>query len=74
MFSALEDNEVMYQKDYHLIATINHTGNLNRSHYTSFIKIPNSKSWLYCNDPAVMRANENKVDNTLSYIYFNESH
>ena len=26
----VKDNEVTYQKDYHLIATINHTGNLNR--------------------------------------------
>ena len=67
----IKDNEVMFQKDYHLIATI--TGNLNRGHYTSFIKIPNSKSWLHCNDAAVLRANENKVNNTSSYIYFYES-
>ena len=69
----VKDNED-YQKGYHLIATINHTGNLNRGHYTLFIKIPNSKSWLYCNDAAVLRANENKVNNTSSYIYFYESH
>ena len=56
------------QWHYHLIATINHTGNLNRGHYTSFIKIPNSTSLLHCNDPAVLRANENKVSNTSSYI------
>ena len=54
----VKDNEVTYQKHYHLIATINHTGNLNRGHYTSFIKIPNSKSLLHCNDVAVLRANE----------------
>ena len=73
----VKDNEVTYQKHYHLIATINHTENLNRGHYTSFIKIPNSKvpnSWLHCNDAAVLRDNENKVNNTLSYIYFYESH
>ena len=39
------------------------------SGYTSFIKIPNSKSWLHCNNAAVLRANENKVNNTSSYIY-----
>ena len=60
-----------YHKHYHLIATINHTENLNRGHYTSFIKIPNSKSWLQCNDSAVLRANENKVNNTSSYISLN---
>ena len=67
-------NEVTYQKHYYLIANINHSGNLNRVHYTSFIKIPNSKSWLHCNNAAVLSANENKVNNTSSYIYFYESH
>ena len=43
----VKDNEVTYQKDYHLIAAINHTGNLSRVHYTSFIKMPNSRSWLH---------------------------
>ena len=68
----VKDNEVTYQKDYHLIATINNTGNLKRGHYTSFIKITNSKSWLHCNDAAVLRANQRRA--TSSYIYFNESH
>ena len=70
----VKDNEVTFHKHYHLIATINHTGSLTRGHYTAFIKIPNSKSWLHCNDAAVLRANENKVNNTSSYIYFYESH
>ena len=29
----VKDNEVNYQKYYHLIAAINHTGNLSRGHY-----------------------------------------
>ena len=65
-----KDNEVAYQKDYHLIAPISHTGNLNRGHYTSFIKIPNSKSWLHCNDAVVHSANENKVNNTNHINFF----
>ena len=64
----VKDNEVTF------LATINHSGSLTRGHYTAFIKIPNSKSWLHCNDAAVLRANENKVNNTSSYIYFYESH
>ena len=44
----VEDNKVPDQEDFHLIATINHTGKLNRGHYTSFIKMPNSKSRLHC--------------------------
>ena len=46
----------------------------NRGHYASFIEILNSKSWLHCNDTAVLRADENKIKNTSSYIYFYESH
>ena len=37
-------------------------------------KIPNSKSWLHCNDAAALWTNENKVNNTSSYIYFYKSH
>ena len=69
----VEDNEVKYEKHFRLLATINHTGNLDRGHYTSFIKLPNSKSWLHCNDAAVLKAVEKKVNNTSSYIYFFES-
>ena len=60
----VKDNEVTFHKHYHLIATINHTGSLTRGHYTAFIKIPISKSWLHCSDAAVLGANENKVNNT----------
>ena len=42
----VKDNEVTFHKHYQLIATISHTGNLNRGHYTAFMKICNSKSWL----------------------------
>ena len=35
--------------------------------------MPDSKSWLHCNNAAVQRADENKVNNTSSYIYFYES-
>ena len=70
----IKDNEVTYQKYYHLIAAINCTRDLNRGHYISFINILNLKSWFHCNDAAVLRADENKVNNTSSYIYFYESH
>ena len=32
----------------------------NRGHFTSFIKMLNSKSWFYCNDAAVVRADKTK--------------
>ena len=36
--------------------------------------MPKSKSWLRCNDTAVVIADENQVNNTSSYIYFYEPH
>ena len=36
--------------------------------------MPNSKSWLHCNDTAALKTDENKVNNTSSYIYFYKSH
>ena len=69
----LKDNEVTYEKHFHLVATINHTGNINRGHYTSYIRLPNSDSWLHCNDAAVVKVADSKVNNTSSYIYFFES-
>ena len=61
-------------KKFKLLGTINHSGSLNRGHYTAFIKIPNTKSWLHCNDAAVLEAKEREVDNNSSYIYFFELH
>ena len=70
----VKDNKETYQKDDHLTVTINHTGNLNRGHYTSLIEICNSKSWFHCNDAAALRADEDKINSTSSFIYFYESH
>ena len=63
----VKDNKMTYQEDYDLTATINHIGNLNRGHYSSFIKMPNLKLWLrWC---CCSESNKNKVNNTSSYIY-----
>ena len=69
----LVDGEITFYKQYRLIATINHTGNLDRGHYTSFIKSSGSNQWLFCNDAAVLNSTENSVNNTSSYIYFYEA-
>ena len=69
----LVDGKITFYKQYRLIATINHTGNLDRGHYTSFIKTSGSNQWLFCNDAAVLNSTENCVNNTSSYIYFYEA-
>ena len=53
IFVPIKDDEVTFKEDFHLITTIKHTGNLNRSHYTWFIMILNLESWFHCNDTAV---------------------
>ena len=64
------EDEVSFTNKYSLIATINHSGTLNRGHYWAFIKDLHSSSWYSCNDKSVFNVEENSVNNTISYIIF----
>ena len=66
------DGDLTSQTKYQLIATVNHTGTLDKGHYTAFIKPNKSKNWLFCNDAAVLGSSEASVNNTSSYICFYE--
>ena len=66
-----QDDQVSYVK-FNLLGTINHSGSLERGHYTSFVKNQNNNLWFQCNDAAVLQSDENKVNNDTSYIYFYE--
>ena len=46
------EDEVSFTNKYSLIATINHSGALNRGHYWAFIKDLHSSCWCSCNDRA----------------------
>ena len=48
------EDEVSFTNKYSLIATINHSGTLNRGHYWAFIKDLHSSSWYSCNDKSVL--------------------
>ena len=61
--------DITGNKKFNLIATINHSGNLARGHYTSFI-ISTSLTWLYCNNAAVIASKETGLNNDTSYIFF----
>ena len=65
----IEDEVSFTNKDY-LIATINHSGTLNRGHYWAFIKDLHSSSWYSCHEKSVFNVEENSVNNTTSYILF----
>ena len=64
------EDEVSFTNKYSLIATINHSGTLNRGHYWAFIKDLHSSSWYCCNDKSVFNVEENSVNDTTSYIPF----
>ena len=64
------EDEVPFANKYYLIATINHSGTLNKGHYWAFIKDLQSSSWYCCNDKSVFNVEENSVNNTTSYILF----
>ena len=67
------DANVTAHKKFKLIGTINHTGTLQRGHYTSFIRPSGVQSWLHCNDAAVLGTKEAKVNSTTSYLFFYEA-
>ena len=64
------EDEVSFTHKYSLIATINHSGTLNKGHYWAFIKDLHSPSWYSCIDKSVFTVKENSVNNTTSYILF----
>ena len=63
------DNEIITQKPYKLIGTVNHSGDLNRGHYTAHILDPDLSVWIHCNDAAVVPSSKKPPDN-LCYILF----
>ena len=62
------DEDIVGYRKFNIIATINHTVNLARGHYTSFIK--SISSWFHCNDAAAIPSNETAVNNDTFYIFF----
>ena len=65
-------NDIKLQIKYRLLATINHTGSLQRGHYTSFINSGGSDKWFFCNDAAILDSPKARVNNSSSYICFYE--
>ena len=59
---------VSFSNRYALIATINHSGNLNAGHYWAFIKKKNM--WFQCNDSSVLKVKPSALNNESSYLLF----
>ena len=63
------DRDIVNYKRFRLLASVNHSGTLERGHYTALIKNITSSTWFHCNDAAVIHCNES-VPQNLSYILF----
>ena len=60
-----DEDEVSFTNKYlKNIATINHSGTLNRGHYWAFIKDLHSSSWYSCNDKLVLNVEGRSLNNT----------
>ena len=59
---------VSFHRQFNLVATINHSGNLNSGHYWSNILHPVSKQWLNCNDRHVKSINSSVLNGNSSYV------
>ena len=63
------DEDVGGHQMFNLTATINHSGNLARGHYSSFMK-STSSTWFHCNSIAVIPSIEAALNNDTYYILF----
>ena len=62
------DNKIDEQRNFTLISTVNHSGNLNNGHYTAHVKNNFSPAWYYCNDAAVISCSKEVLENNTSYV------
>ena len=63
------DNDITSLKKFKLYAVINHSGTLERGHYTALINNIESQSWFHCNDAAVI-SHKQDVPQDLCYVLF----
>ena len=61
-------DEVSFTNKYSLVATINHSGSLDRGRYWAFIRDALSKQWFSCNDKVILNVNEITLFNSSSCI------
>ena len=63
-----ENEEVTFKPEYELVASINHSGNLNAGHYWAYIKDCNI--WYSCDDKSVKVVDRSVLNNASSYVLF----
>ena len=64
------EDEVSFSSKYSLVASINHSGTLDKGHYWAVVKDSNTGDWLSCNDKVVLTVPQHSLNNATSYILF----
>ena len=64
------EDEVSFSDKYSLVATINHSGTLDRVHYWAFIFDSSNKHWFNCNDRVIFKTDQKSINNNSCYILF----
>ena len=71
-FSVDLDEEIQHQRNYHLVASICHSGTRAAGHYTAHVFHKQSRQWLLCNDKAILPIQSSTLNNKHSYVLFYE--
>ena len=64
------DNDIVEQRKFRLIFTVNHVENLNNDHHTAHVRNNFFSAWYRCNDIAVISCSKEVLENNTSYILF----
>ena len=64
------DNDIVEQRKFRLIFTVNHVENLNNDHHTAHIRNNFFPAWYRCNDIAVISCSQEVLENNTSYMLF----
>ena len=57
-------------KPYHLFAVVNHKGQIEKGHYTCFVRKETSSKWFKCDDSNILHATKDQVLQSEAYMLF----
>ena len=67
---SFSDETVSSLQEYTLMATINHSGNMNSGHYWAIVRQSKLDDWFSCDDKGITKTNSTSLSNKSSYVLF----
>ena len=71
-FSVELHEKIQHHRNYHLVASVCHSGTRDAGHYTAHVFHKQSRQWLLCNDKAILPIQSSMLNNKHSYVLFYE--